>query len=77
MTEILECDDVDPSITVAKIICMDLGWHLEYRQFDNFSGNFLLVIPALRFGQEMLLPSVNSSKIEEKSNLKMVQSDNR
>ena len=50
MTEILECDDVDPSITVAKIVCMDLGWHLEYRQFDDFSGNFLLVIPALRFG---------------------------
>jgi len=46
----LQCEEVDPSITVAKLVCMDLGWHLEYRSFDDVSGNFLFVIPALRFG---------------------------
>ena len=36
-------------MAVAKIICLDLGWHLEFRQLDNMSGNFLLVIPAVRY----------------------------
>jgi len=40
----------DTNVAVAKIICLDLGWHLEYRQTDDRSGNFLLVIPAVRYG---------------------------
>ncbi len=46
----LKGDSLDTNIVVAKIICLDLGWHLEFRQSDvDESGNFLLVIPALRY----------------------------
>ena len=48
MNECLKFEEVDPSMTVAKVICLDLGWHLEYREFDDMSANLLLVIPALR-----------------------------
>lgn len=40
------------SINVAKVICLDLGWHLEFKVGEDGSSNFLLVIPGIRYGEE-------------------------
>jgi len=55
LTDCLKVESVDPSIVVAKTICLDLGWHLEYQKCEGNAGNFFLVFPALRFENEMLL----------------------
>ena len=43
---------MDTNVAVAKIISLDLGWHLEFRQLEKMSGNFLLVIPAIRYANQ-------------------------
>ena len=52
VAEVLRSDHTDNNLAVAKIICLDLGWHLEFRQLDDLSGNFLLVVPALRYDEQ-------------------------
>ena len=59
MNSVLKSDSADTNVAVAKIICLDLGWHLEFRRSDEddddaMSGNFLLVIPALRYADSII-----------------------
>ena len=61
INSVLQSDWADTNVAVAKIICLDLGWHLEFRQLDVVSGNFLLVIPALRYADRGNIQSSNGA----------------
>lgn len=70
LSNCLEGDSYDTNIAVAKIICLDLGWHIEFRQNESeASGNFLLVIPALRYNQQTNL-SLNKIPNHDSTNLR-------
>ena len=55
MTVLKASDELaDTNIVVAKIICLDLGWHLEFRKLDDGAVNFMLVFPAVRYQDDSL-----------------------
>ena len=68
----MQSDMADTNVAVAKLICLDLGWHLEFKQIGALSGNFFMVIPALRDDQQdvsqKLESEVHISEAEDEHN---------
>ena len=58
----------DKNVAVAKLICLDLGWHLEYRSHEEQYGNFMLVIPAVRYENQ---PGANQDGVSQNNNNKL------
>ena len=61
----------DKNVAVAKLICLDLGWHLEYRTHEEQYGNFMLVIPALRYENQAAAGHHHQDGLSQNNNNKL------